>query len=311
MTDTFDTVQIARTSDDQSALRIRGLTKFYGDRRGIEDLDLDVRAEEVFGFLGPNGAGKTTTIRLLLGLIRPTRGSATILGAPLRHGQTGCRAEIGYLPGDLALYDRMTGEQLLAYVARLRGGVSPQRYRELAERLSLDLGRRMGDLSRGNRQKVGVVQAFMHWPRLLVLDEPTSGLDPLVQQEFQRLVREAVDFGATVFLSSHVLAEVEQLADRVAIVDDGRLVVVDTVDGLRERATKRVELDFPAAPPAELAGAPGVRAVEVRGQTAVCTVAGPVGGLLAVAVAHGVVDVHTHDPDLEDAFLGYVTGGTR
>ena len=297
--------------DDTAALRTRGLTKFYGDQRGIEDLDLTVRAEEVFGFLGPNGAGKTTTIRMLLGLLRPTRGDAVILGEPLRFGPVGMRAEIGYLPGDLALYERMTGEQLLDYVARLRGGVPPRRYRSLAERLALDLSRRVGDLSRGNRQKVGVVQAFMHWPRLLILDEPTSGLDPLVQREFQALVREAVDFGATVFLSSHVLTEVEQLADRVAIVNDGRLVVVDTVDGLREKATKRVELDFPTTPPSDLATAAGVRGVEVRGDTAVCTVAGPVGALLAVAVAHGVVDVHTHDPDLEDAFLGYVTGGAR
>ena len=294
-----------------TALSTRGLTKFYGDQRGIEDLDLDVRPEEVFGVLGPNGAGKTTTIRMLLGLIRPTRGTATILGSPLEYGAVGCRAEIGYLPGDLALYERMTGEQLLSYVARLRGGVAADRYRSLAERLGLDLTQRVHDLSRGNRQKIGVVQAFMHWPRLLVLDEPTSGLDPLVQLEFQHLVREAVDFGATVFLSSHVLTEVEQLADRVAIVDDGRLVVVDTVDGLREKATKRVELDFPGAPPGDLLDAPGVRDMEVRGDTAICTVAGPVGPLMAVAVGHGVIDVHTHDPDLEDAFLGYVTGGAR
>ena len=294
-----------------AALSTRGLTKFYGGQRGIEDLDLEVLPEEVFGFLGPNGAGKTTTIRMLLGLIRPTRGEAEILGTPLEYGATGRRAEIGYLPGDLALYERMTGEQLLSYVARLRGDVDAARYRLLAERLGLDLSRRVHDLSRGNRQKIGVVQAFMHWPRLLVLDEPTSGLDPLVQLEFQHLVREAVDFGASVFLSSHVLTEVEQLADRVAIVDDGRLVVVDTVDGLREKATKRVELDFPGIPPAELLGATGVRDMEVRGDTAVCTVAGPVGPLMAVAVGHGVIDVHTHDPDLEDAFLGYVTGGAR
>ncbi len=293
------------------ALRTRGLTKLYGAQVGITDLDLDVSTEEVFGFLGPNGAGKTTTIRMLLGLIRPTRGEATILGTPLRPGPVGARADLGYLPGDLALYDRMTGEQVLHYLASLRGGVPAQRYRDLAERLGLDLTRRVRDLSRGNRQKVGVVQAFMHWPRLLVLDEPTSGLDPLVQVEFGRLVREAVDFGATVFLSSHVLAEVEQLADRVAIVDGGRLLVVDTVDGLREKATKRVELDFPGSPPPELGSAPGVRELEVRGDTAVCTVAGPVGPLMAVAVRYGLLDVHTHDPDLEDAFLGYVAGGTR
>lgn len=294
-----------------AALQTRGWTKFYGHQRGIEDLDVDVMPQEVYGFLGPNGAGKTTTIRMLLGLIRPTRGDASILGQPVRFGAVGMRAEIGYLPGDLALYERMTGEQLLAYLGHLRGGVPATRYRSLAERLTLDLGRRVDDLSRGNRQKIGVVQAFMHQPRLLVLDEPTSGLDPLVQKEFQALVHEAVNEGATVFLSSHVLTEVEQLAHRVAIVNEGRLVVVDTVDGLRERATKRVELDFPSSPPQELAHAPGVRNVEVRGDTAICAVAGPVGALLAVAVAHNVVDVHTHDPDLEHAFLGYVGGGTQ
>jgi ABC-2 type transport system ATP-binding protein len=184
--------------------------------------------------------------------------------------------------------------------------VPATRYRQLAARLDLDLTRRVHDLSKGNRQKLGVVQAFMHSPDLLVLDEPTSGLDPLVQLEFQRLVRDAVDAGATAFLSSHVLPEVDLMADRVAIVDAGRLVVVDDVDGLRERAARRVELDFPVAPPPELAHAPHVRSMDVRGRTAICRVSGPAGGLLKVAVDHGVVDVHSHDPDLEDAFLGYV-----
>jgi ABC-2 type transport system ATP-binding protein len=288
-----------------------GLTKFYGSRRGIEGLDLIVERGEVVGFLGPNGAGKTTTIRLLLGLIRPTGGTAEVLGHDVVSDGVRLRARLGYLPGDLALYDRMRGDDLLRFLARMRGGVPAGRYRELAARLDLDLSRRVHDLSKGNRQKLGVVQAFMHRPELLVLDEPTSGLDPLVQLEFQRLVREAVGSGATAFLSSHVLSEVDLMADRVAIVDSGRLVVVDDVDGMRERATRRVELDFPVAPPPELAGAPHVQSMEVRGRTAVCRVTGPVGGLLKVAVDHGVVDVHSHDPDLEDAFLGYVEAGER
>jgi ABC-2 type transport system ATP-binding protein len=218
------------------------------------------------------------------------------------------RAHVGYLPGDLALYDRMNGRDLLAFLGTMRGGVPQQRYEELADRLRLDLGRRLKDLSRGNRQKVGVIQAFMHQPRMVILDEPTSGLDPVVQMEFQSLVRETVEAGATVFLSSHVLAEVEMMADRVGIVVDGRLAVVDSVDLLRERAARRVEMDFPAVPP-DLSGAPGVQRFDVRGATASCWVTGPVGPLLKVAVDHGVVDVHTHDPDLEDAFLGYVAGG--
>jgi ABC-2 type transport system ATP-binding protein len=174
--------------------------------------------------------------------------------------------------------------------------------------MHVDLARRIKDLSRGNRQKIGVIQAFMHAPRLLVLDEPTSGLDPLVQQEFQRLVRETVEAGSTVFLSSHVLTEVELMADRVGIVVGGRLIVVDSVDMLRERTARRVELDFPAEPP-DLSSAPGVQRFEVRGGTASCWVTGEAGPLLKVAVDHGLLDVHTHDPDLEDAFLDFVSGG--
>ena len=290
------------------ALRLQGLTKFYGSQRGVEDLTLDVKPGEVFGFLGPNGAGKTTTIRMILGLLHPTRGSGQALGHDIVADSVELRAQLGYLPGDLALYDRMQGRDLLAFIARMRGGVLPARYEELAERFQVDLDRRVKDLSRGNRQKIGVVQAFMHAPQLLILDEPTSGLDPVVQQEFQHLVRETVESGATVFLSSHVLAEVELMADRVGIVVQGRLVVVDSVDMLRERAARRVELDFPAVPP-DLSAAPGVQRFEARGATATCWVSGPVGPLLKVAVDHGVVDIHTHDPDLEDAFLGFVSGG--
>jgi ABC-2 type transport system ATP-binding protein len=293
-----------------TALRLQGLTKFYGSQRGIEDLTLEVFRGEVFGFLGPNGAGKTTTIRMLLGLLHPTAGTGEVLGLDIVKDSVALRANTGYLPGDLALYDRMSGRDLLEFMARMRGGVPQQRYEDLAGRLQLDLSRRVKDLSRGNRQKIGVVAAYMHSPQLLVLDEPTSGLDPLVQQEFQRLVRETVEGGATVFLSSHVLAEVEQMADRVGIVVHGRLVVVDSVDLLRERAARRIELDFPAAPP-DLTGAPGVQRVEVRGPTATCWVAGEAGPLLKLAVDHGLVDVHTHDPDLEDAFLGFVAGGEQ
>jgi len=290
------------------ALRLQGLTKFYGSQRGVEDLTLDVKPGEVFGFLGPNGAGKTTTIRMILGLLHPTLGSGQALGRDIVTDSVRLRALLGYLPGDLALYDRMKGRDLLAFIGHMRGGVPAAAYETLAERFQVDLDRRIKDLSRGNRQKIGVIQAFMHHPQLLILDEPTSGLDPVVQQEFQHVVRETVEAGATVFLSSHVLAEVELLADRVGIVVQGRLVVVDSVDMLRERAARRVELDFPAVPP-DLSGAPGVQRFEARGATATCWVTGPVGPLLKVAVDHGLIDVHTHDPDLEDAFLGFVSGG--
>ena len=293
------------------ALRTRGLTKYYGRQTGVLDLDLDVRPGEIFGFLGPNGSGKTTTIRLLLGLLRPTRGVAEVMGRSVASAGVAARSLTGYLPGDLATYERMRGRQFLAYLAELRGGVPAGRYEELAERFRVDLSRRLRELSKGNRQKVGVIQAFMHRPPLLVLDEPTSGLDPLVQEEFAQLVRETVSQGSTVFLSSHILSEVEDLADRVGILDEGRLLLVDSVDGLRERAPRRIEMDFPATPPEAIGHADGVVSCRTRGATAYCLVRGGIGPLLKTAVDHGVVNLHTHDPDLEDVFREYTTGARR
>ena len=292
------------------AVMTRGLTKRYGTAVGIEDLDLEVRVGEVFGFLGPNGAGKTTTIRMLLGLIHPTAGTATIMGMDVVGTGPRIRAHIGYVPGDLALWERMHGHQLLALLAELRGGLPERSWRSLAERFDLDLRPRVRDLSRGNRQKLGLIQALMHEPDLLVLDEPTSGLDPLVQVQFHAVLRECVDRGATVFLSSHVLAEVEQIADRAAIVARGHLLVVDDIEALRGHARRRIDLDFPGPAPGELAGVPGVSDLRLVDGRASCTVTGTLTELLRVASAHGVLDVHTHEPDLEDAFVGYVSGAT-
>ncbi|HUW17054.1 MAG TPA: ABC transporter ATP-binding protein [Actinomycetes bacterium] len=292
------------------ALRARSLTKYYGSQRGIEDVDLDVHGGEVFGFLGPNGAGKTTTIRTIVGLLHPTRGHVDVLGLDVRRHGVETRRQMGYLPGELALYTHLTGEELCAFVARMRGGVPAPAYHALAERLQLDLSRHIRDLSKGNRQKLGIVQAFMHDPELLVLDEPTGGLDPVVQQEFHALVRETVARGATVFLSSHILAEVELMAERVGIIADGRLLVVETVEGLKARALRRIELWFPSAPPVSaLRNASGVTDVTATDSFATCTVTGPVTDLLGIAVAHGVVDVRTEEPDLEEIFLGLLRDG--
>ena len=229
-------------------VRAEGLTKLYGRERGVVDLHFEIQAGEVFGFLGPNGAGKTTTIRLLLDLIRPTRGRVELFGVDPRRSAS-LRRRLGYLPGDLRLYERLTGRELFDYFAHLRGladlGAAPA----LAERLELELDRPLGALSKGNRQKAGLVQAFMHRPELLILDEPTSGLDPLVQQTFYELVEEARAGGATVFLSSHVLPEVQHVADRVGLVREGKLVLVAGVEELRARARARVSVTF-AAPPA-------------------------------------------------------------
>ncbi|HEX2755632.1 MAG TPA: ABC transporter ATP-binding protein, partial [Candidatus Limnocylindrales bacterium] len=227
------------------------LTKFYGTHRGIVDVDLEVGNGEVFGFLGPNGAGKTTTIRTLLDLIRPTSGRAFVFGIETSVDPVAIHRRIGYIPGEFALYDRLTGGQTIEYFANLRGGVDRAYQRELVDRFDVDPSRRFKEYSKGNKQKVGLVIALQHRPELLVLDEPTSGLDPLVQQSFYQLVRDAQAEGRTVFLSSHILSEVERTCDRVAIIRDGLLVKVDSVEGLRDLAHHEVELRFVDGVPAE------------------------------------------------------------
>src|SRR5512132_4360343 len=220
------------------------LTKSYGANRGIVDLDLEVTEGEVFGFLGPNGAGKTTTIRTLLDHLRPTSGRARIFGIETTADPVAIHRRTGYIPGEFTLYDRLTGGQTIAYFANLRGGVDAAYQKALIERLDVDPTRRFKEYSKGNKQKIGLVIALQHRPELLILDEPTSGLDPLVQQSFYALVREAKAEGRTVFLSSHILSEVERTCDRVAIIKDGKLVKVDRTEALRDLAHHEVELRF-------------------------------------------------------------------
>jgi ABC-2 type transport system ATP-binding protein len=292
-----------------AAIHTEGLTKFYGKERGIVDLDLDVDQGEVFGYLGPNGAGKTTTIRLLLDLLRPTRGTSRVLGKHPYFDGVGVRSDIGYLPGELALYERLTGEQMLTYVANLRKmkdlGDAPQ----VAERFELDLSRHIGDLSSGNKQKVGLVQAFMHRPKVLILDEPTGGLDPLMQQEFYRLVHEAREDGRTVFLSSHVLSEVERIADRVGIIRQGKMVVVEQLETLKERAPRRLDLHFGGPiPAAAFEALPNVEDVSVDDAVVSCRVVGSVDELIKAAARFEVTNVVSHEADLEELFLQYYRG---
>jgi ABC-2 type transport system ATP-binding protein len=218
---------------DQTAIHTEGLTKHYGDVEALVDLDVDISAGEIFGFLGPNGAGKTTTIRTMLDEIRPTAGTATILGMDTHRQSVEIRKHIGYVPGDLAMYPNLTGRDTLTYFANLRGGVDWAYVDELAERLDADLGKKVGDLSSGNRQKVGLIQAFMNRPDVLLMDEPSSGLDPLMQREFQAMMREVASNGATIFLSSHTLSEVQRVADRVGIIRHGRLIALEGVTSLR------------------------------------------------------------------------------
>jgi ABC-2 type transport system ATP-binding protein len=291
----------------ETAIRTTRLTKDYGHGRGLFGLDLEVRCGEILGFLGPNGAGKSTTMRLLLDLIKPTSGSATLLGLDTQAKSLEIRRRVGFLPGELALYPGLTGAAMLDYLAELRGGVERQVRDALAERFDADLGRKIGELSTGNRQKLGLIQAFMHEPELLILDEPIAGLDPLVQQSFHALLREVAAQGRTVLLSSHTLSEVERVADRVAILRRGRLVVVDSLASLRAVAVERLEIEFGGAPPKleEIAAVPGVREVAFEGARLVVAFEGSADALVKALAAHEVRSIRNRDDDLEEIFLRY------
>ncbi len=290
-----------------AAIETEALTKFYGEVRAVVELDLRVERGEVFGFLGPNGAGKTTTIRTILDLIRPTSGRAWVLGMDSHAQAVEIRRHVGYVPGELALYPNLTGGDTLTYFANLRDGVDWAYVDELAERLDADLSRKVGDLSSGNRQKIGLIQAFMHRPEVLIMDEPSTGLDPLIQREFQALVREFVSEGGAVFLSSHTLSEVQRVADRVGIIRQGRLVAVEGINDLRSKAIRRVEFQFDTVPDATVfESISGVRQVSVEDHRAVISYEGRMDALLEAAVSHyRVTDLTVHEADLEEIFLTY------
>ncbi len=290
-------------------IRTEGLTKMYGRRRGLAGLDLSVETGEVYGFLGPNGAGKTTTIRILLDLIRPSGGRVELLGGdPSRNG-VALRRRVGYLPGDFVVDGRQTVTELLTYLGNLRGGVPRARIAELAGLLDLDLTARIRSLSKGNRQKVAVVQAFMHRPELLILDEPTSGLDPLLQQTFLGMVREARAAGQTVFMSSHVMSEVQQTADRVGILRDGVMVTVERVEELRDRAVRQIEIHFADPVTAEeFAAVPGVSDVTVAAGVLRCRLDGQADPLVKAFARHAVINLRAEEPDLEELFVTYYRG---
>jgi len=293
--------------NDQIALHTEGLTKHYGDVRALVDLDLDVRSGEVFGFLGPNGAGKTTMIRTVMDEIRPTSGRASILGMDCQERSVEIRRHIGYLPSDLALYPNLTGKDVLTYFANLRGGVDWSYVQALAERLGAQLDKKVGDLSSGNRQKVGVIQAFMNRPRLLIMDEPSNGLDPLVQREFQAMMREVVAQGSSVFLSSHTLSEVQRVADRVGIIRNGHLIARESVSSLRSKGMRSVELELASTPDADVfRRIDGVRDVAVENHRVQLSYEGKMAALLTTVAEHyDVIDISTQEADLEEIFLAY------
>ncbi len=297
------------------AIYTEKLSKSYGTYRGISELDLQVREGEIFGFLGPNGAGKTTTIRLLLNLIFPTSGLATVNGMDSRRDSVEIKKQIGYLPGEFSLYPGLTGAQTLEYFSNLRGGVAWNYVLELAGRLELDLSKKFRQYSRGNKQKVGIIQALMHRPRLLILDEPTSGLDPLNQQEFYKLLQEVREKGSTVFFSSHIMSEVEKTCDRVAIIREGRLVQLGGLDELTGIKTQQLELTFAGtAPLAEFEVLPGVshleKFMEGTHEALRCVAQSEaLDNLLRVATNHHLINIATREPSLEEIFLQYYSNG--
>ena len=283
-----------------------GLTKRYGRSRGLEDLDLTVRRGEVFGFLGPNGAGKTTTIRTLLDLLHPTSGTAAIFGLDSRRDSRAIRSRVGNLPGEFAFEDRLTGRSLLKLFARLRGMNDFGDAEALAKRFNSDLSRPLRDLSRGNRQKIGLIQALFHDPELLVLDEPTAGLDPLMQEEFLALIEERRDRGVTVFLSSHDLAEVERVCDRVGIIRDGRLAAVEEVSEMRGHAYRKVEVKLrQSADTANLEALPGVQGFTSSGLELSFRTAEALDPMISKLSELPVADLEVTRPTLEELFLTY------
>jgi ABC-2 type transport system ATP-binding protein len=288
------------------AIRLENLTKSYGKQRGVVDLSLEVHRGEVFGYLGPNGAGKTTTIRLLLDLIRPSSGRAWVFGRDCQADPIEVHRRIGYVPGELALYPRLTGGQIVRHFGALRGGVDMAWVRALAERLDFDLGRPAQAYSSGNKRKLGVIVALMGKPDLLLLDEASAGLDPLVQQSFYGILRELRENGTTIFLSSHNLPEVERVCDRVGIIREGRLAAVEEIGRLKSSALRRIEIVFDNhVPISEFENLAGVRDVRVTDRRLTFTVQGSLDTVFKAAARHTIHNVISYEPSLEEVFMTF------
>jgi ABC-2 type transport system ATP-binding protein len=298
-------------SNMTAIIEVKSLTKSYGSKRGITNVSFQVEEGEVFGFLGPNGAGKTTTIRLLMALLRADAGSASIAGLDSWEKSVEIKRLIGYLPGEPALDPKLTGGQILEYFGHLRGGVDQTYLKQLIKRLDLDPSRKFRQYSSGNKRKVVLIQAFMHRPRVMILDEPTNGLDPLNQQEFNTMVKEVRDEGRTVFLSSHILGEVEQTCTRVGIIREGQLVRVGGVSELKDIKHHEITITFADTVPAEVfKQLDGVEQVETLsdGHTLRLTMQGGADAVIKAASQYPVVSITSHEPSLEDIFLRYYQG---
>ena len=294
----------------QTIIKTNKLTKYYGKNLGIENLDLEVREGEIFGFLGPNGAGKSTTIKLLLNFIKPTSGSATVFGLNPEHNIVDINQDIGYLPGEVHMYEQLSGFAHLKFQAQLQDSVGWSYVEELGQRLQADFKKSIKALSHGNKQKIALIGALMNKPKLLILDEPTTGLDPLVQQEFYKILAEANRSGTTVFISSHILPEVERICDRVAIIREGKLVLTEEINVLKNKAERPVEVFFKDKPRKEdFEQIPGVTQLSLEGNSLRCVIAGSYDQFLKAVAKYEVSNLITQEPSLEKIFLGYYKGG--
>jgi ABC-2 type transport system ATP-binding protein len=288
-----------------NAIETINLTKYYGKSRGILDVNLVVPEGQLYGFIGPNGAGKSTTIRTLLSLIRKTSGEAKIFGLDCADHKVEILKQVGYLPSEVSYYDNMKAIDLLKYSASFYGRDCTLRIRQLADALELDLGRKIEDMSLGNRKKVGIVQGLLHSPRLILLDEPTSGLDPLMQKTFFELIRQENERGATVLFSSHILSEVQRLCDRVAIIKEGRIIKEQSIVGLREEAYKKVSLTFPEGAPAAHPDLEGISDLKVSGQSVDFIFRGDLNLLVSRLAGYRLQNLEITEPDLEEIFMHY------
>ncbi len=290
----------------KNIIQTTSLTKSYGKERGIIDVSMEVKEGEIFGFIGPNGAGKSTLIRTLLGLQKPTSGSATIFGKDISNFSTDIASEIGYLPSEVFYYDGMKVKELLEYSASFYKGDCNLRIKQLAERLDLDLNRKIDDLSYGNRKKVGIIQALLHEPKLLILDEPTGGLDPLMQQIFFEILEEENKKGVTIFLSSHVLSEVQRLCEKVAIIKEGQIIEVNNVHEMNNDNYKKCHIEFTSGQNiGEFEQVNGVTNLEVEGNKISFIYKGDMNELLVVISNYQLIDLSISEPSLEEIFLHF------
>ncbi len=297
--------------ENEAVMKMRGLTKKYGDVVGIKDLDLDVYEGEIMGFLGPNGAGKTTTIRTCLGLLRKTSGDVRIFGLDSHEDSIEIRRRTGYLPGDFGMYPNLKVKTILKYLLSQSGVSDDSRMNELAERLELDLSRKYGNLSKGNKQKVGLVQAFMADQDLIIMDEPTSGLDPLMQQKCYELLREEKSKGKTIFMSSHILAEVEEVCDRVAIIRNAELQVVEEIESLKEKMGKKLEIEFEDSVDPSFFAMEGVEDFEMDGRKATMIVTSNLDEVIKKISKQNVINMSLETFSLEQLFLTYYSHGGK